>query len=89
MSITLFSPTAPSDFTAQNDTYQLSSNALIQCVPIAITSDSVAEPGQECFMFTISTATSVAGLILSPAETEICISDSEGNNSGVQWQHKG
>ena len=85
MSTIVSSPTAPSDFTAQNDTYQLSSNALIQCVPIAITSDSVAEPGQECFMFTISTTTSVTGLTLSPSETEICISDSEGNNNEAQW----
>ena len=60
------------------DSFTLSDNALIQCVPIAITSDSVVEPGEECFTFTISTATTVAGLTLSPSETEICVSDSEG-----------
>lgn len=60
------------------DSFILSDDALIQCVPIAITSDSVVEPGEECFTFTISTTTSVAGLTLNPSETEICVSDSEG-----------
>ena len=73
-----FFPSAPSDFTAQNNTCKLSSNAPLQCIPIAITSDSVVEPGQECFTFAISTVTSIAGLTLSPYETEICISDIEG-----------
>ena len=66
------------DFTAVADTFTLSGDALIQCIPIAITSDSVDEPREECFKFTISTATSVAGLTLSPSETKICISDSKG-----------
>ena len=73
-----FFSSAPSDFTAQNNTCKLSSNAPLQCIPIAITSDSVVEPGQECFTFAISTVTSIAGLTLSPSETEICISDIEG-----------
>ena len=83
----LFSPTASTDFTAQNDTYQFSNNALFQCTPIAITSDSVNEPGQECFTFTISSPTSVAGLTLSPSETEICISDSEGKTPAHQHHY--
>ena len=57
----------------------MSDDAQIQCVPIAITSDSVAEPGQECFAFAISAVSSVAGLTLNPSGTEICISDAEGN----------
>ena len=69
---------AESDYTALNDTFQLSSSALLQCVPIAITSDSVDEPGQECFTFTLSTTSSIDGLTLSPSEAEICISDAEG-----------
>ena len=85
MSFIVHIPAAPSDFTAQNDTYQLTNKALIQCTPIAISSDSVAE-GQECFTFKISTATSIAGLTLSPAEAEICISDSEGK---ISLRHSG
>ena len=61
----------------------MSEDALIQCVPIAITSDSVDEPGEECFTFTISTVNNIAGLILSPSETAICISDSEGKLQSV------
>ena len=79
-----FSPSAPSDFTAQNNTCKLSSNAPRQCIPIAITSDSVVEPGQECFTFAISTVASIAGLTLSPSETEICIADIEGKRHNLE-----
>ena len=79
MLVYYFVHVAADDFTALMDSFTLGDNALIQCVPIAITSDSVIEPGEECFTFTISTATTVAGLTLSPSETEICVSDSEGN----------
>ena len=68
---------APGDYTALNDSFEISDSALLQCVPISITSDSVDEE-QECFTFSLSTATSVAGLTLSPSEAEICISDAEG-----------
>jgi hypothetical protein len=67
-----------------NDSFTFSDDALIQCVPVPITSDSVKEPGEECFTFTISTTTSVAGLTLSPSETEICIE--EGVDLAVHWQ---
>jgi hypothetical protein len=66
-----------SDFTAQNNTYQFSSNVLLQCIPIGITSDSVDEPGQECFTFSISSQRSIPGLTISPSEAQICISDFE------------
>ena len=68
------------DFTFINDTFTLSDDALLQCVPISITSDSITEPDQECFSFTLSTETSIDGLTLSPSEAEICISDAEGND---------
>ena len=61
----------------------MSEDALIQCVPIAITSDNVDEPREECFTFTISTVNNIAGLILSPSETAICVSDSEGKLQSV------
>ena len=56
----------------------LSEDALIQCVPIDIVSDSVAESDQECFTFSLSTPQTISGLSLSPSEAEICISDEEG-----------
>ena len=74
----LFFSSAPDDFTALNNSFQISANATIQCVPISITSDSVDETGEECFTFSISTATTIAGLTLSPSEAEVCISDAEG-----------
>ena len=77
-SSSVFLYSAPDDYTALNDTFQMSDSAWLQCVPISITSDSVEETEQECFTFSISTATSIAGLTLSPSEAEICISDAEG-----------
>ena len=49
----------------------------IQCIPITIISDSTAETSDECFTYTISATSSVAGLTLSPATATICISDEE------------
>ena len=69
---------ATSDFIVLDDNLTLSDDALIQCVPIDIVSDSVTEPGQECFTFSLSTHESVGGLTLSPSEAEICISDEKG-----------
>ena len=37
------------DFTSVSDSFTLSDDAQIQCVPISITSDSTEEPGEECF----------------------------------------
>ena len=65
-------------YTALNDSFQISSSALLQCVPISITSDGVEETGQECFTFSLSTATTISGLTLSPSDAEICISDAKG-----------
>ena len=68
---------ATDDFTALNDSFTLSEDTQIQCVPIPITSDSVDEPGLECFFFTISNASGVDGLTLCPSQAEICVSDSK------------
>ena len=70
---------ATSDFVALNDSLTLSDDVLIQCVPIDIVSDSVAESDQECFSFSLSTGT-IGGLTLSPSEAQICISDEEGKH---------
>ena len=75
----------PDDYTALNDSFQISSSALLQCVPISITSDSVEETGQECFSFSLSTATTISGLTLSPSGAEICISDAEGRCILSRW----
>ena len=71
---------ATSDFVALNDSLTLSDDALIQCVPIDIVSDSVAESDQECFSFSLSTPETIGGLTLSPSEAQICISDEEGKD---------
>ena len=63
---------ATDDFFSLTESSTFSNDALIQCVPIAIISDSVKE-FEECFTFTISNTTSVAGLTLSPSESQICI----------------
>ena len=63
---------------ALNNSFHIKANTPLQCVPISITSDSVDEADQECFTFSITTSTNVAGLTLSPFESNICISDAEG-----------
>ena len=72
---------ATNDFVSLNENFTLSDDALIQCVPIEIVSDSVAEDDQDCFTISISSPNSVSGLSVSPSEAEICISDEEGNSS--------
>ena len=74
----LVSSLAPDDFIALYGSFQINANTPLQCVPISIKSDSVNETGQECFTFSISTSATVAGLILSPSEAEVCITDTEG-----------
>ena len=69
---------APQDYTALNDTFQLSNNATLQCVPVMITLDSVDEPEEECFTYSIASPSSVPGLILNPTEAMICVTDCEG-----------
>ena len=49
----------------------------IQCIPITIISDSTTESSDECFTYTISATSSVAGLTLRPTSATICISDEE------------
>lgn len=49
-------------------------DASLQCVSIPIRSDTYTER-DECFMFRISSAGTVAGLSVEPSETEICILD--------------
>ena len=75
---------ATNDYISLNDNFTLSDDAQIQCVPIEIVSDSVTEPGQECFTFSISSPTTVGGLQVSPSEAEICISDEEGKKYNTQ-----
>lgn len=49
----------------------------VQCIPITIVSDSTTETSDECFTYTISATSSVAGLTLSPTTATICIRDEE------------
>ena len=67
------------DYTFVNGTFTLSDDALLQCVPIPITLDTITESDEECFTFNLSTSSSIDGLTLSPSKAEICITDAEGN----------
>ena len=49
----------------------------IQCIPITIISDNMTETSEECFTYTISSSSSVAGLTLNPTAATICISEEE------------
>ena len=53
----------------------------VQCIPITIISDITTEASDECFTYTISATSSVAGLTLSPTTATICISDEEEEES--------
>ena len=47
----------------------------VQCIPITIISDSTSETSEECFTYTISASSIVAGLTLSPITATICVSE--------------
>ena len=49
----------------------------VQCIPITIITDSTTETSDECFTYTISASSGVAGLALTPTTATICISDEE------------
>ena len=64
--MTLFSP-APSDYSSVSGNFDMTDSNTVQCIPITIISDSTTETSDECFTYTISATSSVAGLTLSPA----------------------
>ena len=74
--MTLFSP-APNDYSSVSGNFDMTDSNTVQCIPITIISDSITETSDECFTYTISATSSVAGLTLSPATATICISDEE------------
>ena len=80
----MFLFSAPEDYTSLSGTYQISHNALLQCVPVMITLDDVDEPEEECFTYSIASPSSVPGLTLNPTEAMICITDREGK---LQYKH--
>ena len=74
----VFLSSAPDDYTALNNTFQLSDEVVLQCVPVMITLDDVDEPAEECFTYSIASPSSVPGLTLNPTEATICVTDREG-----------
>ena len=66
---------------AQSGTFQLSQSTTSQCIAIPIISDTVDEPDLECFIFSISSATSNTQLNIAPIEATICIHDDDGKHS--------
>ena len=72
-----FCNTAPDDYTEKSGSFDITDTAMMQCVSIPITSDSVDEPEEKCFTFTITSVSSVPGLTLSPNVATVCISDEE------------
>ena len=50
---------------------------IVHCIPVTIISDSTTETSVECFTYTISATSGVAGLTLSPNTATICIRDEE------------
>ena len=69
--------TAPSDYLPVSGNFDMTDFNTIQCIPITIISDSTTETSDECFTYTISSISSIAGLTLSPTTATICISDEE------------
>ena len=69
---------ASDDFMALNNSFQINTNTPLQCVPVSIKSECVDKEGQDCLTFSISTTTTIAGLVLSPSEATICVTDAEG-----------
>ena len=69
---------APDDFIAQTGTFQMTSSAMIQCISIPVISDGVDESDQECFAVSISEATGLVNLTITPELATVCITDSDG-----------
>ena len=69
---------ASTDYMAQNGTFLLSQFTTSQCITVPIISDTVDEPDQECFIFSISSASSNSQLNIAPNEATICIHDDDG-----------
>ena len=68
---------APDDYSSVSGSFDITDANSVQCIPIPIISDNTNETSDECFTFTISAPSNVAGLSLSPTMATICISVKE------------
>ena len=73
----------PGDYIHQSGSFDITDSASVQCTPVTIISDSVNEPDNDCFTYSIMTVSSVPGLVLSPNMATICISDGESEKSST------
>ena len=56
----------------------MTSSAMIQCISIPVISDGVDEPDQECFAVSISEASGLVNLTITPELATVCITDADG-----------
>ena len=68
--------TGTSDYSARSGKVTVTEDALFQCISIPIRSYTYRE-STECFIFEISSSSTVSGLTVNPSETDICIIDKD------------
>ena len=73
---------ATAESTVQNGTIVFTDDATIQCIAVSLSSFS---PNGECLSLSLSAASSVDGLTLSPSVTIICVISIEGNLLSVVY----
>ena len=65
------------NYSAMSGDFDMTDYSTVQCIPIQILSDGTSDNRNECFTYTISATSIVAGLTLSPTTATICISEKE------------
>ena len=74
--ICIFSLSA--DAQTQNGTLLFTDDATIQCVAVSVSSVTAGSTDESCLSLTLSAATTVTGLTLSPSLANICVIPVEG-----------
>ena len=66
------------DAQTQNGTLLFTDDATVQCVVVSVSSVSAGSTDESCLSLTLSAATTVTGLTLSPSLANICVIPVEG-----------
>ena len=68
------------DAQTQNGTLLFTDDATIQCVAVSVSSVSAGSTDESCLSLTLSAATTVTGLTLSPSLADICVQSADGKS---------
>ena len=66
------------DAQTQNGTLLFTDDATIQCVAVSVSSVSAGSTDESCLSLTLSSATTVSGLTITPYAATICVASPDG-----------